>query len=64
MQVLPGLVTPRPTRKGDCTCGVELLGTLKYDRIDLQSNVFDAANCNLPLYRLLKKYASITSSGS
>ncbi len=34
--------------------GRYLLGTLKYDRIDIQSKVFDGANCIPTLYRLLK----------
>jgi hypothetical protein len=60
----PDLVIPSPIENGDCTYGVQLLGTLKYDRIDIQSNVFDGANSIPLLYRLLKNYASITRSGS
>jgi len=41
-----------------------LLVTLKYDRIDTQSKVFDGANCIPTLYRLLKNCASITRSGT
>jgi hypothetical protein len=56
----PVLVIPRPNKKEDCSYCVELLGTLKYDRIDIQSKVFDGANCIPTLYRLLKNYANIT----
>ena len=48
------LVIPRPNRKDYCTYGINLLGTLKYDRIDIQSKVFDGATCIPTLYRLLK----------
>jgi hypothetical protein len=50
--------------KGDCYYSVQLLDTLKYNRIDLPSKVFDGANCILTLYRLFLKYANITRSGS
>jgi len=60
----PDLVLPSPNVKDDCTYGVQLLGTLKYDRIDIQSKVFNGANSIPLLYRLLKNYASITRSGS
>jgi len=58
------LVISRPTRKGDCTYGIQLLGTLKDERIDMQSKVFDGATCIPTLYRLLKNCTSITRSGS
>jgi hypothetical protein len=57
------LAIPRPNRKDDCTYGISLLGTLKYDRIDIQSKVFDGANYIPTLYRLLKNCANITRSG-
>jgi hypothetical protein len=60
----PVLVIQRPNRKDDCADCVELLGTLKYDRIDIQSKVFDGANCIPTLYRLLKNYANITRTDS
>jgi hypothetical protein len=44
--------------------GIFTYPTLKYDSIDIQSNVFDGANCIPTLYRLLKKCASITRSSS
>jgi hypothetical protein len=33
---------------------------MKYHRIDIQSKVFDGANCITTLYMLLKNYANIT----
>jgi hypothetical protein len=60
----PDLVLPSPNVKDDCTYGVQLLGTLKYDRINIQSKVFNGANSIPVLYRLIKNYASITRSGS
>ncbi len=51
-------------RKGDCTYGVQLLGTLKYDRIDIQSKVFDSANCIPTVDNLFNNCANTTKSGS
>ncbi len=34
------------------------------DKIDIQSKVFDGANCIPTLYSLLKTYANITRTGS
>jgi hypothetical protein len=61
---LPYLAIPSPNRIDACTYGMKLLGTLNYDRIDIQSKVFDGANCISTLYRLLKNWASNTSCGS
>jgi len=58
------LVMPRPNRKDACTYGIWLLVTLKYDWIDIQSKVFDGANCIPAIYRFLINYDSITRSGS
>ncbi len=60
----PNLAIPRPNRKNGCAYGIELLGTLKYDRIDIQSKVFDGVNCIPTLYSLLNNYANITRTGS
>jgi hypothetical protein len=43
---------------------VLLLGTLKYDWIDIQSKVFDGSTCIPTLYRLLKNCANTTRTGS
>ncbi len=59
----PDLVIPRPNRHGDCTYGIMLLGTLKYDRIDIQSKVFNVANCIPSVYMLFLKQVSITRPG-
>ncbi len=56
----PDLVIPRPNRIGECAYGIQLLGTLKYDRIDIQSKVFNSANCIPTVYRLFIKQASTT----
>jgi hypothetical protein len=59
---LPGMVhsqeklKPRPNRKGDCTYGVQLLDIFKYDKIDIQSKVFDGANGIPTLSKILLKY--------
>jgi hypothetical protein len=58
------LAIPRPNRKNGCAYGIKLLGTLKYDRIDIQSKVFDGANCIPTLYRLLKNSANNTRTGT
>ena len=60
----PDLVIPRPNRKDACTYGIQLLGTLKYDKIDIQSKAFDGATFIPELYRRLKNCANITRSGS
>jgi hypothetical protein len=58
------LAIKRPNGKYDYTYGNYLLATLKYDRIDIQSKVFDSAICIPTLYSLLKNYASNSRSGS
>jgi hypothetical protein len=58
------LAIQRPNGKDDYTYGNKLLATLKYDRIDIQSKVFDGANCIPTIYSLLKTYANITRTGS
>jgi len=58
------LAIPRPNRKDACTYGIKQLGTLKYDRIDIQSEIFDGANCIPTQYRLFNNCANITRSGS
>jgi len=50
------LVILTPNRKGDCAYGVQLLGILKYDRIDIQLKVFDGANGIPTLSRTVLKY--------
>jgi hypothetical protein len=67
---LPGMVhsqeklKPRPNRKGDCTHGVQLLDIFKYDKIDIQSKVFDGATYIPTLYSLYKKWSIITRYGT
>jgi len=51
-------------RKDACAYGIYLIGTQKYDRIDIQSKVFGGANCIPTLYRLLKNSANITRTDS
>ena len=58
------MVIQRPNREEDCAYCIELLGTLKYDRIDIQSKVIGGAYCIPTLYSLLKTYASNSRSGS
>jgi hypothetical protein len=58
------LAIPRPNRNDDCIYGIQLSGTFKYDRIDVQSKVFDSVKCIPTLYRLLKKCARRTRTGS
>jgi len=58
------LVIPRPNRKGDCAYDVQLLGTLKYDRIDIQSKVFDGATCIPTSNSHYKNCGSITRSST
>jgi hypothetical protein len=62
--IQPDLAIPRPNWKDDCTYGILLLATLKYDNIDIQSKVFDGAICIPTLYSLLKNYANITRIGN
>jgi len=47
----PDLAITRPIKIGGCAYGIKLLGTLKYYRLDIQSKVFDGANCIPILYR-------------
>jgi len=58
------LAIPRPNNNGGCAYGIKLLGTLKYDRIDIQSKVFDSAYCIPTLYSLLKNCARSARTGS
>jgi hypothetical protein len=58
------MAIPRPNRKDGCAYGITLIGTLKYDRIDIQSKVLDGANCIPMLYSLLKNCARSTRTGS
>jgi hypothetical protein len=63
MVVLPDLAIPRPNKTDACTYDIQLLGTSKYDRMGIQSKVFDGANCIPALYRLFNNCANITRSG-